>query len=300
MRVLLIAGGWSNERAVSLSGAEQIHKALGRLGHEVRFCDAMLGFEDLMGAAQECDFAFINLHGAPGEDGLIQAMLDAVGCPYQGADPAGSFLALNKAVSKQLYRRAGLLTPEWVFWPSPPEDDVLPFDFPVFVKPNNGGSSLGMGVAANREELRGLINSIYAEGKEVLVEACTPGVELTCAVLGEEALPPILIRPLRSDVFFDYESKYEQGGAEEICPAPVSEDITAALMERSLIAHKALGLRGVSRSDFMLCDGELYLLETNTLPGMTPTSLLPKAAAAAGLDYAALIQRMMDIALGAA
>ncbi len=297
MKILLIAGGWSNERLVSLSGAAQIEEALKRLGHQVVPCDPSHDFDRLTAMAKACDFALINLHGAPGEDGLIQALLNSVGCPYQGSGPEASLLALNKAAAKQLFRMAGLTTPEWALLVEKPGADWQPpFGFPVFVKPNTGGSSLGMSLATSPDQLSEALDKAFAEGREVLVEQALDGPEVTCAVLGTEALPPILIKPL-AGVFFDYQSKYTLAAAEEICPAPLPEEILEKVRRAAIAAHQALGLTGYSRSDFILDKSGLFLLEINTLPGMTPASLLPKAAAAAGMDFDALVARLITLGL---
>lgn len=299
MRILLIAGGWSSERDVSLNGAKVIGDTLKARGHEVTPFDLSAGFDTLMERAQEHDFAFINLHGAPGEDGLVQALLDVAGCPYQGSGARGSFLALHKAASKQVYRNAGLPTADWEFLPTPPPADWQPsLPYPIYVKSNTGGSSLMLSCARNRAELDTILAEIFAAGCEALLEPAIPGEDTTCGVLGDEALPPILIKPLAGD-FFDYKSKYQSGGAQELCPAPLPEDINRRMQELALRAHKALGLNGYSRSDFRLTpQGELYLLETNTLPGMTATSLVPQEAAAVGLDFGDLLERLMELGMG--
>ncbi|TVM31597.1 D-alanine--D-alanine ligase [Oceanidesulfovibrio marinus] len=297
MRVLLIAGGWSDERAVSLSGARGIADALGALGHETVWFDPAGRLTELAAAARDADFAFLNLHGAPGEDGLIQAMLDRVGCPYQGSGPAGSFLALHKAAAKALFENAGLRTPAWEFLTAPPPLEWEPaVGYPLYVKPNLGGSSVGMGRAEDRARLEATMTVAFRHGHEVLVEEALRGEEVTVSVLGGEALPPILIRPKRCD-FFDYASKYEQGGAEELCPAPIPDELTAETGRMALEAHRVLGLEGYSRSDFLVVDGVPYLLEVNTLPGMTPTSLLPQSAAAAGMDFPALVARLIELGM---
>ena len=302
MRVLLIAGGWSNEREVSLSGARGIDVALRSLGHEVVLLDPAHEFAALTDAAAGADFAFINLHGSPGEDGLIQAMLDAVGCPYQGSGPEASFKALHKATAKVLATRAGVPTPKWKYLTHPPGVDWLcGLDYPVFAKSVTGGSSLTMGLARDTDELRAVLKNIFDLGLTALVEEAVSGSELTCAVLGDEVLPPILIRPQSGAAFFDYESKYVQGKAEEICPAPVEPEVTARVQELSLTVHRVLGLSGCSRSDFILReDGEPLFLEVNTLPGMTPTSLVPQAAAAVGLDFPQLVARLIELGLARA
>ncbi|MDQ7833516.1 MAG: D-alanine--D-alanine ligase [Desulfovibrionaceae bacterium] len=298
MRILLIAGGWSSEREVSLSGAKKIRLSLENLGHAVHFLDPALAFDDIAAEAARADFAFINLHGAPGEDGLIQALLDAVRLPYQGTGPAGSFLALSKAAAKQIYRARGLATPPWEFLPKPPGEAFVPrFPPPYFVKPNLGGSSVLAGLAPDREALAAMLAPIFQSGDAAIVEPALCGTELTCAVLGETPLPPILIRPKSGSGFFDYAAKYAQDGADELCPAPVPPEITHALEQTALAAHRALGLCGCSRSDFILSGSDLFLLETNTLPGMTPTSLLPRAAAAAGMSFEDLLARLIELGL---
>lgn len=297
MRILLIAGGWSPEREVSLRGAANIETALAERGHLVTRCDPSTDFDALAELAARHDAAFINLHGAPGEDGLIQALLDALGLPYQGAGPAASFLALHKAAAKQLFRRAGLLTPDWEFLPRPLPDGRRPaLGYPLFVKSNTGGSSLHLARAENDAELDAALRGIFAAGGEALLEEAVPGREVTCGVLGGEALPPLLIRPQSGSVF-DYRSKYEAGGAEELCPAPLPDGINRRIAAQALAAHRALGIRDYSRSDFILReDGRLFILETNTLPGMTAASLIPREAAAAGLAFGELLERLLALA----
>lgn len=298
MRILLIAGGWSSEREVSLSGAEKIRQSLADMGHEVRFIDPAASFDDLTAEASRADFAFLNLHGSPGEDGLIQAVLETAGVPYQGATPAGSLLALNKAAAKQVFRAKGLLTPPWEFLPRPPEPDFTPrFDPPYFVKPNLGGSSVHAGPARDRQALFAALDPIFRCGEAAIVEPALTGLELTCAVLGETPLPPILIKPKSDSGFFDYTAKYAKDGADELCPAPVPQELLHLLEESALLAHRALGLCGYSRSDFIWREDRLYILETNTLPGMTPTSLLPRAAAAAGMSFEDLLGRLIELGL---
>jgi len=299
MKILLIAGGWSSEREVSLSGARQIRTALEKLGHNVTDLDPLGQFDSIMEAARAHDFAFLNLHGSPGEDGLIQALLHAAHCPYQGSGPEASFLALNKAASKQIFRSGGLVTADWELLTANPGPGWRPrFGLPAFFKPNNGGSSLGMSLVRAESELPAALEAAFAQGREVLAEPALEGLEVTCAVLGAAALPPILIKP-KAGVFFDYESKYVQDAAEEICPAPLPEDILDTVRRASLKAHTLLGLSGYSRSDFILTGDTPVLLEVNTLPGMTATSLLPKAAAAVGLDFPALIARLIELGLAA-
>ncbi len=298
MRILLIAGGWSSEREVSLNGAKAIEKTLVERGHEVNFFDLSLGFNTLLDTAKKHDFAFINLHGAPGEDGLVQAMLNAVHIPYQGSHAQGSFLALHKAATKQIYTQAGIATPDWEFLPIPPPSSWQPrLSYPIFAKSNTGGSSLLLFCTRNEEELRQALEKIFAAGSEVILESYIAGQEATCGVLGDEALPPILIRPVGSE-FFDYTSKYAQGGAEEICPAPLPAHINAAMQKIALQAHTALGLSGYSRTDFRIsADERVFALETNTLPGMTATSLVPQEAQSVGINFGDLLEKLIFLGL---
>jgi len=299
MHVILIAGGWSDEREVSLSGARKIHSALEELGHEVTFLDPATDFHRLMAVASEADFAFLNLHGSPGEDGLIQAMLDKAGCPYQGAGPAPSYFALNKAASKALFDSQGVPTPQWRLITAVQGRDADPgLPYPLFVKPDKGGSSLGMSLVHTADKLPEALDKVFAMNQSALVESYIPGVEVTCGILGDRALPLIMIRPKTGAEFFDYENKYAEDGAEEICPAPVDEAVSKAVQERMLAVHRALGLTGYSRGDFILDkDGTAWLLEVNTLPGMTPTSLVPRAAAAVGLGFSDLIAELIRLGL---
>jgi len=297
MNVILIAGGWSDERDVSLSGAKGIHSALIELGHNVTFFDPALDFKNLLNIAKDADFAFINLHGTPGEDGLIQAILDKANCPYQGAGPTASYLALNKAASKEIFEDKGINTPDWqIVTPTQGADTPPELDLPVFVKPNKGGSSLGMSLVKKAEDFPAALEKSFAMCQSALVETYIPGVELTCAILGKKPLPLVMITPKDNAEFFDYENKYAADGAEEICPAPVDNAVTESIQKQMVTAHKALGLTGYSRGDFIMAeDGTAYLLEVNTLPGMTKTSLLPRAAAHIGLSFTDLIGELIRL-----
>ncbi|WP_291328701.1 D-alanine--D-alanine ligase [Desulfovibrio sp. UCD-KL4C] len=296
MRVLLIAGGWSDEREVSLSGAKGIHSALLELGHEVDMLDPAQDFSNLMNRASQADFAFINLHGSPGEDGLIQAILNRTSCPYQGSGPESSFLSLNKAATKTIFDQNSILTPKWELICSVDGcKGIQNLKPPVFIKPNSGGSSLGMTFAQNNQEMQYGIEKVFSMGDSALVEEYTKGIEVTCGILGEEPLPLILITPPEKAQFFDYNSKYALDGAEEICPAPIEERLTKQIQEITLKAHKLLGLSGYSRADFIISEGVPYILEVNTLPGMTPTSLVPRAAKTAGYSFNMLIEKLIEL-----
>ncbi|MCF8086170.1 MAG: D-alanine--D-alanine ligase [Desulfohalobiaceae bacterium] len=298
MRILLIGGGWSNEREVSLKGVSAIHSALEELGHEVELFDPATSFSTLPERAGANDFAFINLHGAPGEDGVVQAVLEQAGCPYQGSGPKGSLLALDKSAAKTLFAARGIPTPDWEFVPMPPAPDWrCRLDPPVFLKPHAGGSSLDVVRATGQEEIRAGVDRLLAQGDYVLIEESISGEEVTCPVLGEKALPPILIRPADASGFFDYFSKYTPQAAEEICPAPIPEELTREITDLALLCHRELGLSDYSRTDFLVRDGRPFALETNTLPGMTANSLFPKAAAAVGYSFTDLIAELIRLGL---
>ncbi|MBA4357625.1 MAG: D-alanine--D-alanine ligase, partial [Desulfovibrio sp.] len=221
-------------------------------------------------------------------------------CPYQGAGPKASFLALNKAAAKAVYARHGLRTPGWrLYCGLAGEDRTCDLPGPLFVKPNTGGSSLGMSLVRAAEDFGPALDKVFALGQEALVETCIPGLELTCAVLGETALPVIMIRPKAGAAFFDFENKYAVDGAEELCPAPIGPELAFEVQRMALCAHQTLGITGYSRSDFMADANGPWLLETNTLPGMTPTSLLPKAASAVGLTFEALVAELVRLGLEA-
>lgn len=298
MRILLIAGGWSGEREVALSGGRQIEAGLQELGHTVTLFDPARDLRGLTEAASGQDFAFINLHGSPGEDGLVQCLLERLNLPYQGSDASSSLLALNKAVAKQIFKEAGLATPAWEFVPASHVQEWRPLlSFPLILKPNTGGSSLGVGIVASEEELEKYLEQPEIAGLDLLAEELISGQELTCGVLEGYTLPPILIRPIHG-AFFDYESKYVAGATEEICPAPISAELTATLQDMARAAHDALGLSDYSRADFMIdASGTSWLLEVNTLPGMTTTSLLPQEAQAVGLSFADLLARLIALGL---
>lgn len=295
MKILLIYGGWSPERDVSINGAKIIKKALCALGHEVTDFDLMRDFDNLLHEAVKHDFAFISLHGAPGEDGLVQALLERVGIPYQGSNPAGSFLALNKACAKQIFRFNGLPTPDWELVVKPVDNWKPSFPFPLFIKSNTGGSSLRLSRVENVDQLTSAMTEIFSAGEEVLIESEVKGTEITCGVLGDTPLPPVLIEPI-AGVFFDYDSKYKKGAAKETCPAPIDQKLTEEIQKMALAAHKALGLANYSRTDFILQEnGDLTILEVNTLPGMTDTSLVPQEAASVGISFPQLLERLIEL-----
>ncbi|MBU2537059.1 MAG: D-alanine--D-alanine ligase [Proteobacteria bacterium] len=304
IRLALIAGGKSGEREVSLAGAQGVEKALSREKYEVRRYDPATDLAQLAADAGKIDAAFVLLHGPLGEDGTMQGFLDLLGIPYQGAGVLGSALAMDKNLAKILYRQAGLTVAAWEM--AEPEDQENPrrllehLALPVVIKPIRQGSSLGMSVARNEEELAQGLAKAFAFDSEVMVEQYVRGREITGGVLGNKeltALPIVEIIPGEEFAFFDYQAKYQPGASREVCPADLPSEITAKAQEIALIAHRALQLKGYSRTDMIVADDGIYVLETNTIPGMTPTSLLPQAAAAHGLSFSALLDRLIELAL---
>ena len=243
---------------------------------------------------------FLGLHGECGEDGRVQAAFDLLGIPYTGSGHLGSGMAMNKAVTKHVMERAGIPTLPWRELTYRAEDiprltKELPL--PAAVKAINGGSSLGLALPDTREELELALREMLDYGGHVIVERKIRGRDLTVGVLGEEYLPAVEM--ISQNVsYFDYAAKYQSCQSLEICPAPITPDQQKTIGELALKLHRALGLRAYSRTDFLLDEeGRAWCLEINTLPGMTPGSLLPKEAAAIGLSYPELCQRILDLSL---
>lgn len=304
IRLALIAGGKSGEREVSLAGANGVEKALNPEKYEVRRYDAATDLARLAADAGKIDAAFVLLHGPLGEDGTMQGFLDLLGIPYQGAGVLGSALAMDKNLAKILYKQAGLTVAAWEM--AEPEDQENPrrllkhLSLPVVIKPIRQGSSLGMSVARNEEELAQGLAKAFAFDSEVMVEEYVRGREITVGVLGNKeitALPIVEIIPGEEFAFFDYQAKYQPGASREVCPADLPPEVTAKAQEIALAAHRVLQLKGYSRTDMIVAGDSIYVLETNTIPGMTPTSLLPQAAAAHGLSFPALLDRLIELAL---
>jgi D-alanine-D-alanine ligase len=305
LRIALLAGGKSGEREVSLNGAAGVEKALDPGRFSVTRYDPATDLAKLAADAPEIDFAFILLHGRFGEDGTMQGFLDLLGVPYQGSGVLGSAIAMNKHLSKELYRLSGLPVADWQIVERTSVVDeqalVARFGLPLVVKPVHEGSSLGLTLAGTAEDLRRGIAEALRHDRQIMVEKYIKGRELTVGVLGNEepqGLPVIEIIPGEGYSFFDYQAKYLPGASKEICPAPISEHLADLAREYAVRAHQVLRLQGYSRTDMILApDGTLVLLETNTIPGMTATSLMPQAAAAAGLAFPQFLERLIDLGL---
>ncbi|HEX6751710.1 MAG TPA: D-alanine--D-alanine ligase [Longimicrobium sp.] len=331
MKIAVLMGGTSAEREVSLASGQGIVKALRGRGHEVWTVDTARGYVppereadllpegvhaappgELEGALDPiqlseieqirgADVAFLALHGGAGEDGTIQALLDLMGVRYTGSGPLGSGIAMDKDVSKRLFRDAQVPTlpwrvaraPEFRYDPDTIEDLI---GFPCIVKPSKQGSSVGITVVTEIGQLAPAVEEAKKFDTEVMIERYAKGRELTVGILGDQALPPVEIRPKKG--IYDYHSKYTPGMTEYFCPAPLEEEVVALMQAYALRAFRVLKLRGYARIDFILAREQLFCLEANTLPGMTATSLLPKAAAAAGIDYPELCERIVQQAMG--
>ena len=345
MKIVVLAGGLSPERNVSLSTGTMVAEALTSLGHEVALVDMYFGVKEkgaelssLFGApiSEEhkrvsrqapdlaavkasrteggdsmfgpgvlelcgmADLVFLALHGSCGEDGRVQAAFDLMGIPYTGSGYLGSAIAMDKDLTKRMVADV-VSTPGWktVSYTADDIDGLVETArLPLVVKPVASGSSIGVSIAHTAEELRTALTEGLALGGRTVLEQYVKGRELQVAILEDKALPSIEIIPKQG--FYDYENKYQPGAAEEVCPADISPEAEQKLRDAAVRVYETLGLAVYSRADFILdADGEPWFLEINTLPGMTPTSLVPQEAAAVGIDYNTLCQRIVDASLAA-
>jgi D-alanine-D-alanine ligase len=304
LTVALLAGGKSAEREVSLKSGDQVFQALDKTRYEILRYDPRNDLVRLAQDASRIDVALIILHGRLGEDGTIQGLLESLGIPYQGSGVLGSAIAMNKVLSKELYVQAGIPVAPYVVVDRNKPETVARVEetlgFPVVVKPEHEGSSIGLSIVRNPQDMPRALEEAWKYDRRCLVERFIPGMEVTGGILGNEtlqALPLVEIIPGESYEFFDYAAKYTPGASHEICPAGISESLTRKAQELALRAHRALYCRGYSRTDMIVAGEEIFVLETNTIPGMTQTSLFPQAAAAAGLPFPALLDRLIELAL---
>lgn len=342
MNIVVLAGGISTEREVSLSSGSMVAKALQKSGHRVVFIDAFYGLPDcpkdpaalfaaeheitqfrvleqspdikklkaerigehsgelgpnVISVCQAADIVYMGLHGENGENGRIQAVFDLMGIKYTGTGYIGSALAMDKWITKQLLEYHSIKTPAGkLFRPGDSIEGADAFGFPCVVKPCEGGSSVGVVIAENKDALEQALMQGLAEGESILVEQYIRGREFSCGLLGDAALPPIEIIP--KGEFYDYAHKYQPGWTTEICPAIITDDATWKMQSASLMVYGVLKLDVYARVDFIMdTKGDVYCLEANTLPGMTPTSLLPQEAAAVGIGYEALCERIVQLSL---
>lgn len=335
MKVVVLAGGTSTERDVSLITGSGIYKALKKNGHQVILLDVYLGYEgntedvftrdydwtenisaiseqnpdlekikamrpdgeknffgpNVLNLCKEADAVFMALHGANGEDGKIQACFELMGIPYTGTDFVSAAMAMDKGITKDLFKAYDIPTPVGIRLKKG-ETEAVQVPFPCIVKACCGGSSVGVCIARNAEEYKAAKEEAFSYDNEVVIEQYITGREFSVGVMDGEALPVIEIAPKQG--FYDYKNKYQAGSAVETCPAEISPEKTKEMQEIAVRVFQALRLKNYARMDFMM-DGEerLYCLEANTLPGMTPTSLLPQEAAAIGISYEALCEKIL-------
>ena len=290
-KATVLMGGVSSEREVSLRSGAAVAKALREAGREVN--EVVLDKASLDGVQLDCDAVFIALHGGYGENGGVQTDLERLGIPYTGPGPAASRLAMDKILTKHALISAGIPAPRFCVVGKDGQAESVNLPFPVVVKPPRDGSSVGLTCPCDKAALPSAIEKARAVDPEVLVEEYIPGREWTVAVIGGEALPVIQISP-KSGVY-DFESKYTAGAT--IYEALDETPLTLKCRETALAACKAIGVRGISRVDFRVTDdGAIYVLEINTVPGFTATSLVPKAAAKAGWSFPETCARVLDLA----
>lgn len=305
MKIGVLYGGTSAEREVSLSSGRGVMEALKSKGHEVVGIDFTPSKEMIDQISNlDVDIVFIALHGRLGEDGRVQALLDLLQIPYVGSNVMSSALAMDKARSKKMFGLSGIRIAKEIVLEKHNYDSASfknTLSYPVVVKPNHEGSTIGLTIAKDEAQLQSGIEAAFQHDQVVLLEEFISGKEVTVAVLGnkgeEKALPIVEIVP--KNAYYDYESKYAPGMSEHIVPARLNEETTSLILEQAVLAHRAIGCDIYSRVDFIVPhDGSKpVILEVNTLPGMTPTSLYPDAAREIGLTYPDMIERLMELSL---
>src|SRR3954466_14029895 len=330
MQVTVLTGGATSERAVAFASASQIVAALRSRKHAVHVVDTAGGLlderaeQELLGGAVgltppsvdalaerqrrmlseelgervpvgNAEVLFLAVHGGALEGGTLQAVLDVIGVPYTGSGPLASALAMDKDLSKRLFRATGVPVPAWFMAPVSPEDVTTAVGWPVIIKPSKQGSSVGLTLVKKAQDLGGAVKLAAQYDDEVMAEQFIPGRELTVGVLGDVPLPVGQIVPKHE--LFDYETKYTPGMSEETFPASIDTLLARQLQEYALMAHRALKLSGYSRIDFRVSpEGDIFCLEANSLPGMTRTRLFPQAAQAAGVPCPELCERIAKLA----
>ena len=340
MNIVVLCGGYSAERDVSLKSGGMIAAALRRSGHRAVLIDAFFGYmgeyadpaeifekpaddaiaeiksripdletlkksraqpgdsrlgANVMEVCRAADIVFLALHGSDGEDGRLQATFDIEGVRYTGCNYLGSAVAMNKSAAKDMMRAHGIRVPEGRTIGREDTDQTAP-GFPCVVKPNTSGSSVGTSVVYSEKDYQAALDLAFSYGDEAVVELYVKGREVDVGVISGKALPPIEIRPKSG--FFDYQNKYQEGMTDEICPADFPEEVKTALMDTAVRVFDALYLDVYARMDFIVSeDGDIYCLEANTLPGMTPASLMPKEAAVAGIPYDRLCEMIIEESL---
>lgn len=303
-RIGVLAGGDSPEREVSLVSGEHVLAALRETGHDAVLLSIQTA-DDIVSALSGIDTVFNVLHGGAGEDGTIALLLDVLGVSYPGSRPQACARAMDKARAKEIMKRKGVPVPSGGVYQNNQEitafceEALTQYGLPLVIKPCGQGSSIGVHIVTDTDDLIETAREVQAQFGPFLIEKYIPGRELTAGILrtedGDEVLPLVEILPKKA--FFNYSAKYDEGMAEFVVPAKIDRAISGTIGEVSLAAHRAIGCFGYSRVDIRLApDGMPYVLEVNTNPGMTPMSDLPRAAAAAGIDFPSLVQMMLETA----
>ncbi len=301
-KVAVVMGGSSSEREISIATGSGVVQALQKLGYEAQSLDYDASFLDGIRALAP-DVVFVALHGPGGEDGQVQAILEYLGLAYTGSAVEAAAVAMDKHLTKKLLAAEGLPTAAWdLFDLSGGTLPLLPgaLDLPLVIKPRYEGSSSGVSIVKTHEQWTNAMIAAARSFPQIVAEEFLSGREFTCGVLGEEALPVVEIVPNKGE-FYDYESKYASGGSTHVVPADIDGDLAARMQMLALSTHRLIGLRDYSRTDFIVsAEGRPQILEVNTLPGLTPTSLFPDACKAVGISYEALVERLISYALGRA
>lgn len=297
-RIGVLMGGRSGEREISLRSGQAVWQALLRKGYHAVAIDADADVPRRL-QAKKVELVFVALHGRGGEDGTMQGLLEVMGIPYTGSGVRASALAMHKVTAKALLAAHGIPVPAGTVveagGPRPPAPPAG-LKLPLVVKPASEGSTIGVTILRRASEWRAALRRAHKHDREALVETYIPGRELTVSVLDGVALPVVEIQAKGG--FYDYTAKYTKGRTRYLCPAPLSRDVSRRLCDLAVQAYRTLGCDGAARVDFRVTPrGKLYVLEVNTIPGMTETSLLPMAAAQAGVDYDALTERILYSAL---
>lgn len=338
MKIVVLAGGISTERDVSLSSGRGVYNALKERGHQVILLDVFLGYEGdpenifeldrdwvkdvapvsevapdiekvkalrkkpsnilfgdhVIEICQMADIVFMALHGDCGENGKVQAVFDLFGIKYTGTDSFSSALAMDKSITKQLFLQNGVPTPKSHLLTG--KDDPYKPEFPCVVKVSGGGSSVGVYIVQNEKEYADAVQEAFRYDTKVLVEQYIKGREFTDCVIEGKAYPVVEIAPVSG--FYDYKNKYQAGSTVDTCPAKISDELTRKIQDTALKAYQVLGIKTYARMDVLMDEnGDVYCLEANTLPGMTPTSLIPQEAAALGISYGELCEMIIEISL---
>lgn len=339
MNIIVLAGGNSTEREVSIASGQGVCKALRERNHKAVLLDPYFGASqkeenlfpteydvdkaadamremsskleetmktrkgffgpNVLEICKEADIVFLALHGANGEDGKVQSVLDLMGIKYTGSGPLSSGMAMDKGITKMVFEAKGVPTPKGITLEKGKCSSQFAdygMGFPVIVKPCCGGSSVGVCIANNQTEYQAALLEAFSYENEVVVEQFITGREFSVAVVDGKAYPVIEIAPLQG--FYDYKNKYQAGSCVETCPADLSSALTKEMQKYAEIGYKALNLQAYARLDFLMDDeGNMYCLEANTLPGMTPTSLIPQEAKAIGMDYPQLCEKLIEVSL---